>query len=87
METSLLIATAPSPSIMEDNSAVTVIPIASRQHRNVLYNRDLCRIITTFIPSIFHEKDDDDKEDEEDGDEDNEKDVWEDVEEDEDEEN
>ena len=50
MEPSILIAT----SSMEDGSAARAGPMAHIQLRNALYNRDLCRIISTFIPATFH---------------------------------
>jgi len=49
---------SPPPSI-EDDSAAKAGPIASRQQRNVLHNRDLCRIISAFIPNTPHSFDDD----------------------------
>jgi hypothetical protein len=44
-------SSALSPPSMEVDSAVTKAGlVASRQQRNVLHNRDLCRIISAFIP-------------------------------------
>ena len=43
-----------SPPSMEVGSAARAGPVASRQQRNVLYNRDLCRIISAFIPNTPH---------------------------------
>ena len=42
---------ASSPSSMAYDSAVRAGPVARRQQRNVLHNRDLCRIISAFIPN------------------------------------
>ena len=44
---------SPPPSI-EDDSAAKAGPIASRQRRNVLHNRDLCRIISAYVPNSAH---------------------------------
>jgi hypothetical protein len=43
-----------SPPPMEVDSAARAGPVASRQQRNVLHNRDLCRIISAFIPNTPH---------------------------------
>ena len=55
-----------SPPLMEVESAASAGPVASRQKGNVLYNRDLCRIISTFIPNTEHSFDDDDDDDDDD---------------------
>ena len=47
--------------------------MGSRSQRNVLFNRDLCKIVSSFIPVIYWEiKSDDDGSCEEDDDEDDE---------------
>ena len=43
-----------SPPPMEVNSAVRAGPVASRQQRKVFHNRDLCRIISAFMPNTPH---------------------------------
>ena len=57
-----------SPPLMKVESAASAGPVASRQKGNVLYNRDLCRIISTFIPNTEHSFDDDDDDDDHDDD-------------------
>ena len=49
------------------------VSVGSRSQRNVLFNRDLCKIVSSFIPVIYWEiKSDDDGSSEEDDDEDDE---------------
>ena len=46
---------APSaPPSMEVGRAARAGPVARRQQGNVLHNRDLCRIISAFIPNTAH---------------------------------
>jgi hypothetical protein len=49
----LMAAPPPSSSSVEDGRAARAGPVARRQQRNVLYNRDLCRIISSFIPDTL----------------------------------
>ena len=79
---------------MEDNVSARVRPVVARQQSEVLYNRDLCRIISTLIPSTFHDEgddedveEDDDEDVEEEDDDEGEEDDDEDDEDDGDEEN
>jgi hypothetical protein len=65
---------SPPPSI-EDGSAARAGPVARRQQGNVLHNRDLCRIISAFIPNTPHSFDDDVDEVEEDYNDDDDNDV------------
>ena len=49
------------PDIVEDGGgggdAVRARPVAPRQQGNVLHNRDLCRIISGYIPNVYYNED------------------------------
>ena len=57
MEVGMMLMTAPpsssSSSSVEDDRSARAGPVASRQQRKVFHNRDLCRIISSFIPDIL----------------------------------